>query len=107
VIRSLYNLYLKLQAGYDYDEETFEKIFRRIYSAFGSSAPYSAFPDAQPFMRWAREKGLTVGVVSNAEYRYKDVILPALGLNQVQYPLDHTSQLHASIVICFLCAMNA
>jgi hypothetical protein len=58
-------------------------------------------------MRWAREKGLTVGVVSNAEYRYKDVILPALGLNQVQYPLDHTSQLHASIVICFLCAMNA
>jgi phosphoglycolate phosphatase-like HAD superfamily hydrolase len=72
-----------LQAGYDYDEETFEKIFRRIYSAFGSSAPYSAFPDAQPFLRWAREKGLTVGIVSNAEYRYKDVILPALGLNQV------------------------
>jgi len=71
-----------VKAGYDYDEETFEKIFRRIYSAFGSSAPYSAFPDAQPFMRWAREKGLIVGVVSNAEYRYKDVILPALGLNQ-------------------------
>jgi len=88
-------IYHKLQAGYDYDEETFEKIFRHIYSAFGSSAPYSAFPDAQPFMRWAREKGLTVGVVSNAEYRYKDVILPALGLNQVQYPLDHTS------VTCF------
>jgi hypothetical protein len=41
------------------------------------------FPDAQPFMRWAREKGLTVGIVSNAEYRYKEVILPALGLNQV------------------------
>lgn len=26
-----------VKAGYDYDEETFEKIFRRIYSAFGSS----------------------------------------------------------------------
>ncbi|KAJ1260270.1 hypothetical protein BS78_10G219200 [Paspalum vaginatum] len=71
-----------VKAGYDYDDETFEKIFRRIYAAFGSSAPYSAFPDAQPFLRWAREKGLTVGIVSNAEYRYKDAILPALGLNQ-------------------------
>ncbi|CAL5371723.1 unnamed protein product [Camellia sinensis] len=46
-----------VRAGYDYDEETFEKIFRRIYSTF-------------------------VGLVSNAEYRYKDVILPALGLNE-------------------------
>ncbi|KAF5742865.1 Rhythmically-expressed protein 2 protein putative isoform 1 [Tripterygium wilfordii] len=59
-------------AGYDYGEETFEK----------SSAPYSVFPDSRPFLRWLREKGLTVGLISNAEYRYKDVILPALGLNQ-------------------------
>ncbi|XVF00448.1 hypothetical protein REPUB_Repub04eG0002200 [Reevesia pubescens] len=40
------------------------------------------FPDAQLFLRWAREKGLKVGIISNAEYRYQDVILPALGLNQ-------------------------
>ena len=59
-------IYFVLQAGYDYDEETFEKIFTHIYSAFGSSAPYAAFPDAHPFLRWAREKGLTVGIVSNA-----------------------------------------
>ncbi|XP_050235117.1 uncharacterized protein LOC126683310 [Mercurialis annua] len=71
-----------VKAGYEYDEETFEKIFRRIYAAFGSSAPYSVFPDAQPFLRWVRKKGLLVGIVSNAEYRYQDVILPALGLNQ-------------------------
>lgn len=71
------------QAGYDYDEETFEKIFKRIYASFGSSAPYSVFPDSQPFLRWARGKGLQVGIVSNAEYRYQDVILPALGLEQV------------------------
>lgn len=71
-----------VKAGYDYDDETFEKVFKRIYSAFGSSAPYSVFPDAQPFMRGLREKGITVGIVSNAEYRYKEVILPALGLNQ-------------------------
>ena len=71
------------QAGYDYDEETFEKVFRRIYSTFGSAAPYSVFQDSRPFLRWAREKGLIVGLVSNAEYRYQEVILPALGLNKV------------------------
>ncbi|KAH0718216.1 hypothetical protein KY285_014247 [Solanum tuberosum] len=71
-----------VQAGYEYDDETFEKIFRRIYATFGSSAPYSIFPDAIPFLRWLRERGVTVGLVSNAEYRYQDVILPALGLNQ-------------------------
>lgn len=71
-----------IKAGYNYDDETFEKVFRRIYSTFGSSAPYSVFGDSQPFLRWAREKGLIVGVVSNAEYRYQDVILPALGLNK-------------------------
>nr|DAD28581.1 TPA_asm: hypothetical protein HUJ06_030049 [Nelumbo nucifera] len=68
--------------GYDYDEETFEKVFRRIYSVFGSSAPYTIFPDSQPFLRWACEKGITIGIVSNAEYRYQDAILPALGLDQ-------------------------
>ncbi|CAL5401335.1 unnamed protein product [Camellia sinensis] len=59
-----------VRAGYDYDEETFEKIFRRIYSTFGSAAPYTVFPDSQPFLRWVRENSLEVGLVSNAEYRY-------------------------------------
>ncbi|XP_068657147.1 uncharacterized protein [Aristolochia californica] len=71
-----------VRAGYDYDEETFDKVFRRIFSTFGSSAPYTIFSDSQPFLRWVRAKGIKVGVVSNAEYRYQDVILPALGLNQ-------------------------
>ncbi|XP_042504362.1 haloacid dehalogenase-like hydrolase domain-containing protein 3 isoform X2 [Macadamia integrifolia] len=71
-----------IRSGYDYDEETFEKVFRRIYSVFGSSAPYTLFQDSQPFLRWAREQGIIVGLVSNAEYRYQDVILPALGLNE-------------------------
>lgn len=81
------------QAGYEYDEETFEKIFRRIYASFGSSAPYSVFPDSQPFLRWLRGKGLKVGIVSNAEYRYQDVILPALGLNEVNFPLNFAIRL--------------
>lgn len=54
---------------------------------FGSAAPYSIYNDAQPFLRWARKQGLIVGVVSNAEYRYRDAILPTLGLHQVRYPL--------------------
>ncbi|RXH86765.1 hypothetical protein DVH24_022038 [Malus domestica] len=71
-----------IRAGYHYDEETFEKVFRRIYASFGSSAPYSIFPDSQPFLRWVHEQGLKVGIISNAEYRYRDVILPALGVHQ-------------------------
>ncbi|KAL8508663.1 hypothetical protein ACS0TY_019059 [Phlomoides rotata] len=71
-----------VRAGYDYDEETFEKIFRRIYSTFGSSAPYTIFPDSKPFLNWLRGKGVLVELVSNAEYRYQDVILPALGLHK-------------------------
>ncbi|KAI3893932.1 hypothetical protein MKX03_020115 [Papaver bracteatum] len=71
-----------VKAGYDYDEDTFEKVFRRIYATFGSAAPYTIFPDSQPFLRWARKQGLIVGIVSNAEYRYQDVILPSLGLNK-------------------------
>ncbi|XP_074577015.1 uncharacterized protein LOC141833462 [Curcuma longa] len=71
-----------IRAGYKYDDETLEKVFWRIYSSFGSSAPYSIFPDSQPFLRWARQKGLKVGIVSNESYRYQDVILPAMGLNQ-------------------------
>eukprot|EP01018_Ginkgo_biloba_P016438 Gb_28053 [translate_table: standard] len=71
-----------VKAGYSYDEETFEKVFKRIYAVFGSAAPYTVFQDSQAFLRWARGKGLLVGLVSNAEYRYQDVILPALGLNQ-------------------------
>ncbi|KAL8143172.1 hypothetical protein V2J09_016204 [Rumex salicifolius] len=71
-----------LKAGYDYHDETFDKIFKRIYASFGSSAPYTIFPDVIPFLRWARERGIVVCIVSNAEYRYQDVILPALNLNQ-------------------------
>ncbi|KAL2651202.1 hypothetical protein R1flu_019330 [Riccia fluitans] len=76
----VYNSFLK--AGYEYDNETLEKIFLRIYRTFGSAAPYDLLSDAKPFLHWIRKQGITVGVVSNAEHRYRDVILPTLGLNQ-------------------------
>ncbi|KAJ7547057.1 hypothetical protein O6H91_08G066900 [Diphasiastrum complanatum] len=71
-----------IQAGYTYDDATFDKVFDRIYAAFGSTAPYILFPDAIPFVRWARSEGIVVGILSNSDSRYQDVILPALGLHQ-------------------------
>lgn len=73
------------QAGYDYDDKAFEIVFNRIYAIFGSAAPYTLYEDAKPFLRWLRSQGILVGVVSNASYRYRDVILPLLGLNQVGF----------------------
>ncbi|GAB4829937.1 hypothetical protein Ancab_019583 [Ancistrocladus abbreviatus] len=69
-------------AGYHYEEEIFDKIFKCIYACYGSSAPYTVFPDSIPFLRWVREKGIPIGLVSNGDYRYQDLVLPALGLNQ-------------------------
>jgi FMN phosphatase YigB (HAD superfamily) len=43
------------------------------------------FQDSQPFLRWARRKGLIVGLVSNAEYRYQEVILPSFGLSKAEW----------------------
>jgi putative hydrolase of the HAD superfamily len=38
------------------------------------------FPDAKPFLKWAKRHGLVCGVLSNADERYGDSVLPMLGL---------------------------
>ncbi|KAG8065171.1 hypothetical protein GUJ93_ZPchr0004g38710 [Zizania palustris] len=48
------------------------KISRHIYSTFGSSALYSVFSDAQEFLKWLRNNGCVVRIVSNVEYHYKN-----------------------------------
>ena len=58
-----------------------ERVFQRVYSIFGSHATYSAFPDARPFLRWAHRRGIVCGVLSNADERYGDAILPMLDLS--------------------------
>jgi REG-2-like HAD superfamily hydrolase len=70
------------EAGYDYTDKEFDAVFKRIYGIFGSAAPYEVFEDAKPFLRWVRTQGIVVGVLSNASYRYRDDILPQLGLRQ-------------------------
>lgn len=78
------------QAGYDYTDEQFEAVFLRIYGIFGSSAPYEVYADAKPFLRWVREQGIVVGILSNASFRYRDDILPQLGLKQVRFLDPHS-----------------
>lgn len=57
-----------------------ERVFQRVYSVFGSNATYTAFPDAKPFLQWAHRHGIVCGVITNADERYGDSILPMLGL---------------------------
>lgn len=67
-------------AGVEMSSGEEERVFQRVYSVFGSHAPYAAFPDAMPFLRWARRNGIVCGVLSNADERYGDSILPMLNL---------------------------
>lgn len=59
-----------------------ERVFQRVYSVFGSHATYTAFLDAKPFVQWAHRHGIVCGVISNADERYGDSILPMLGLSE-------------------------
>ena len=68
-------------AGTTMDEQTSEMVFQRIYSTFGSINAYELFPDALPYLKWAKRNGLVCGVLSNADERYGDSILPMLGLS--------------------------
>ena len=66
--------------GAEMTEHEQDLVFQRIYSRFGSNVCYKLFPDAIPFLKWARRHGLVCGVLSNADERYGDSILPMLGL---------------------------
>lgn len=57
-----------------------DRVFQRVYSKFGSHDAYGAFPDAIPFLKWCSRRGIVTGVISNADERYGDSILPMLGL---------------------------
>ena len=75
------------EAGVYMDEYQQEMVFQRIYSTFGSHAAYESFADAKPFLHWANRRGLITGVLSNADERYGDSILPMLDitLDEVQF----------------------
>ena len=66
--------------GTDMSDVQADTVFQRIYSVFGSLVAYEVFADALPFLAWARRRNLVCGVLSNADERYGDSILPMLGL---------------------------
>lgn len=74
-------------AGVTMDQHQQDVVFQRIYSTFGSHAAYESFADAIPFLQWAKRSGLITGVLSNADERYGDSILPMLGitLDELQF----------------------
>ncbi len=81
-------------AGVQMSDLQEQNLFQRIYSTFGSNAAYSIFDDVQPFLRWARRNHIACGVLSNADERYGDSILPMLGLTHDElqfqcYSKDH------------------
>lgn len=63
-------------AGVEMNETQQEQVFQRIYSTFGGHAAYESFPDAKPFLAWANRNALATGILSNADERYGDSILP-------------------------------
>lgn len=68
-------------AGVDnMNEEQKERVFQRIYSAFGSLRAYEKFSDTLPFLHFAARNDVVCGVLSNADERYRDSILPMLGV---------------------------
>eukprot|EP00934_Nitzschia_sp_Nitz4_P009277 Nitzschia sp. Nitz4//scaffold3_size479765//472300//473097//NITZ4_000197-RA/size479765-processed-gene-1.559-mRNA-1//-1//CDS//3329551049//9267//frame0 len=75
-------------ANVQMDESTEDRVFQRIYSTFGSNDAYEIFPDVTPFLDWANRKGIVCGVVSNADERYGDNVLPMLGLSLDTLPFQ-------------------
>jgi putative hydrolase of the HAD superfamily len=67
-------------AGVEMTESQQEIVFQKIYSTFGSQLAYKIFGDALPFLRWAHRNNIVCGVLSNADERYGDSILPMLNL---------------------------
>jgi putative hydrolase of the HAD superfamily len=76
-VRRSFNL-----VGTSMTEPEQERVFQRVYSAFGGHSAYAAFPDAIPFLNWCHRRGIACGVISNADERYGDSILPMLGLRE-------------------------
>jgi REG-2-like HAD superfamily hydrolase len=61
-------------------DEQKEHVFQRIFSRFGSLRAYEKFGDTLPFLNFAVRNHIVSGVLSNADERYRDSILPMLGV---------------------------
>lgn len=81
-------------AGATMTESQKDHVFQRIYSIFGSQAAYERFDDALPFLHWAARHKIACGLLSNADERYGDSILPMLGLTHDELQFQCFSKDH-------------
>ncbi|KAJ8598264.1 hypothetical protein CTAYLR_005501 [Chrysophaeum taylorii] len=68
-------------AGRDYDDDEFERCFRRIYQHYGSPRGYSELADVRGCLDALTDRGLVLGVTSNTASRTVETTLPLLGLH--------------------------
>eukprot|EP00438_Fugacium_kawagutii_P032337 Skav226354 [mRNA] locus=scaffold2980:334408:335235:- [translate_table: standard] len=67
--------------GREYPKADFERFFRRVYQHFGTLQAYEELKDAKPFLDWARQQGLAIGVTTNSDFRSVEDVLPMLGFH--------------------------
>jgi len=65
-----------------YTDDEFNRFFRRVYQHYGCLEGYIELPDAKPFVQWARQKGITMGITTNTPYRTMDTVVPMLGFHE-------------------------
>lgn len=70
--------------GRTYNEEDFERFFRRVYSHYGSLDGYEKLSDAVPFLNFVKSQNnrYLMGVCSNSPSRTLETVLPMLGLHE-------------------------
>ncbi|KAJ9441567.1 putative uncharacterized hydrolase C7D4.05 [Diplonema papillatum] len=61
--------------------ESFDRCFTRIYQHYGTNGAYRLFDDVKPFLQFAKDRGLCLGVVTNNSHRVIDSTLPLLGVS--------------------------
>jgi len=65
--------------GLSFAERDLARLSDHLYTLFETDAVYTRYEDALSFVSWAHARGVPVGVVSNADERYRDAVLPVLG----------------------------
>lgn len=70
--------------GRVYNEEDFNRYFKRVYQHYGRPEAYDLLDDATMFLNWLKDEknvpSLVLGVTTNAPIRTIDTILPMKGL---------------------------
>ena len=64
----------------DFTDRDFNRFFRRVYQHYGSVEGYEVLEDARPFLTWAQEHKLVLGITTNTPQRTIECVLPMQNL---------------------------